>query len=353
MAKVAKKKWYKDVQTLLTFVGIVISLALSIFNIVKANQKDKAASVSETLDSIDKSITELISLDQKSADYSENSVQSNLFLRRKIIVASLSQKVSSIEDQISPQVFLFIGQEYVRENDYSEAENFFNKALGKIEKTDFQTRALVFGSLAHLYGVKKENTRKDEFWEKQIAEVEKIAIPERYLTLSNTYQAAALTEYDFGNHQMASSLIDSAIYYLEKTDLSQTDRIIRDLRSQQITESIRAGDYHLPLTRLSLSTFVSTEFRDLFENGLGRRLPDQATVRLLKDFGLDSLHQLVQEIPPGLADLALRYNLSDYDGLSLIEWVLIIRDRKGFLNYYPNDTLSALEIELSEMLGNH
>ncbi len=348
MAKVAKKKWYKDVQTLLTFVGIVISLALSIFNIVKANQKDKAASVSETLDSIDKSITELISLDQKSADYSENSVQSNLFLRRKIIVASLSQKVSSIEDQISPQVFLFIGQEYVRENDYSEAENFFNKALGKIEKTDFQTRALVFGSLAHLYGVKKENTRKDEFWEKQIAEVEKIAIPERYLTLSNTYQAAALTEYDFGNHQMASSLIDSAIYYLEKTDLSQTDRIIRDLRSQQITESIRAGDYHLPLTRLSLSTFVSTEFRDLFESGLQRSLPDESHVQLLKRFDIDSLQQLVSEIPSGFHDTLMYYDLSQYNGSHLIEWILVIKDKDKLLSIYPDHPLSVLEKELLE-----
>ncbi len=353
MAKKVNKKWYKDVQTLLTFIGIVISLTLSIFNIIKANQKDKAASVSETLDSIDKSITELISLDERSADYTENSIQSNLYLRRKIIVASLSQKVSSIEEQISSQVFTFIGQEYVRENDYSKAEFYFNKALAKIETRDFQTRALVFGSLAHLYGIKKDYAKKDEYWEKQISEAEKIAIPERYLTLSNTYEAAALTEYDFGNPKLASTFIDSAIHYLNKTDISQTEIIIRDLRSKQVTESIRTGNYDLPLTRFSLSTFVSTEFRDLFESGLQRDLPDESRVELLKRFEIDNLQQLAMHIPSGFRDTLMYYDLSQYNGNDLIEWILVIIDKDKLLSIYPDHPLSELEEELSEKFGGH
>lgn len=340
-----KKKWYGDRNALFTFLGIVISLLLGVYNVIDGIQKESKQDEGQTLDSIDKSIKELITIDRASRN-SDPNMQTQLHIRKSIIIASLLRKMDKVEDQLSPEVHVFLGRELMAVGEYENALKYLNLALNN-KDSDIRTKSITYGLLAHLNGLTNRPQDKETYWLKQISALESLEGKDKYIEFASAYESAAHSEYGFNESAQAETYLDSAIANLSKADIPDyTEHKLR-LIERKHHERFQRHNYHIPISakhiRQYFEKYVSTDL-SIPLGDLDPQSISNSTLLMLEHVGIDSLYQLDATRPNNLLEVLDQNNIGITDELDMVTLLLYINDPQKVLQYYTW-TVDSVPIE--------
>ena len=168
VSKFKNQKWYKTPSTIISTIALILTFIFNIVNIKDKLAENKAKSIAGKIDLVNKSIDELINIQEKfysSLDFNNNSLLLVYSGKRKILLDKLMLQINEVKDNITPTVFGAIAVELSSDGNIKDAlfysyEEF--KALKKEQKNklfyDFSNEVVVYRLLARLYGVPQTQT---------------------------------------------------------------------------------------------------------------------------------------------------------------------------------------------------